>query len=126
MEERNTAWREPSYDGLCNYAQKLSSCFGLDAPPAAERSVIPASCCLAPSPPAGSRCSIVTSGEVLRRRGTGGETLRRRFYLRGGLDLTGSEDDFMISSSSSERRCKCLSKNPSPSSPGADGSSEPV
>ncbi|XP_074531936.1 actin-binding LIM protein 1a isoform X4 [Halichoeres trimaculatus] len=30
MEKRNTAWREPSYDGLCNYAQKITSCFGLD------------------------------------------------------------------------------------------------
>uniref|UniRef100_A0A3Q3F754 Actin binding LIM protein 1a n=1 Tax=Labrus bergylta TaxID=56723 RepID=A0A3Q3F754_9LABR len=30
MEERSTTWREPGYDGLCNYAQKITSCFGLD------------------------------------------------------------------------------------------------
>lgn len=30
MEERDTAWQEPGYDGLCNYAQKITSCFGLD------------------------------------------------------------------------------------------------
>ncbi|XP_028458923.1 actin-binding LIM protein 1a isoform X5 [Perca flavescens] len=30
MGERDTAWPEPGYDGLCNYAQKITSCFGLD------------------------------------------------------------------------------------------------
>uniref|UniRef100_A0A8C4I9E9 Actin-binding LIM protein 1 n=1 Tax=Dicentrarchus labrax TaxID=13489 RepID=A0A8C4I9E9_DICLA len=30
MGERDTVWQEPSYDGLCNYAQKITSCFGLD------------------------------------------------------------------------------------------------
>lgn len=29
MGERNTV-RQPGYDGLCNYAQKITSCFGLD------------------------------------------------------------------------------------------------
>ncbi|XP_039639037.1 actin-binding LIM protein 1a isoform X11 [Perca fluviatilis] len=30
MGERDTTWPEPGYDGLCNYAQKITSCFGLD------------------------------------------------------------------------------------------------
>lgn len=30
MGERNTVKQEPGYDGLCNYAQKITSCFGLD------------------------------------------------------------------------------------------------
>ncbi|XP_059215675.1 actin-binding LIM protein 1a isoform X2 [Centropristis striata] len=30
MGERDEAWQEPGYDGLCNYAQKITSCFGLD------------------------------------------------------------------------------------------------
>uniref|UniRef100_A0A8D3AI90 Actin-binding LIM protein 1 n=1 Tax=Scophthalmus maximus TaxID=52904 RepID=A0A8D3AI90_SCOMX len=30
MGERNTARQQPGYDGLCNYAQKITSCFGLD------------------------------------------------------------------------------------------------
>nr|XP_019947203.1 PREDICTED: actin-binding LIM protein 1 isoform X9 [Paralichthys olivaceus] len=30
MGERNTARNQPGYDGLCNYAQKITSCFGLD------------------------------------------------------------------------------------------------
>lgn len=30
MGERDTAWQKPGYDGLCNYAQKITSCFGLD------------------------------------------------------------------------------------------------
>lgn len=30
MEERNTVRQKPGYDGLCNYAQKITSCFGLD------------------------------------------------------------------------------------------------
>ncbi|XP_008320529.1 actin-binding LIM protein 1 isoform X14 [Cynoglossus semilaevis] len=30
MEERNTSKQQPGYDGLCNYAQKITSCFGLD------------------------------------------------------------------------------------------------
>ncbi|AWP14288.1 putative actin-binding LIM protein 1-like isoform 2 [Scophthalmus maximus] len=30
MGERNTARLQPGYDGLCNYAQKITSCFGLD------------------------------------------------------------------------------------------------
>ncbi|XP_068423412.1 actin-binding LIM protein 1a isoform X2 [Clinocottus analis] len=30
MGERDTAWQEPGYDGLCNYAQRITSCFGLD------------------------------------------------------------------------------------------------
>ncbi|KAK5611485.1 hypothetical protein CRENBAI_016056 [Crenichthys baileyi] len=32
MEERNTLkqQQQPGYDGLCNYAQKITSCFGLD------------------------------------------------------------------------------------------------
>ncbi|XP_032378662.1 actin-binding LIM protein 1 isoform X19 [Etheostoma spectabile] len=30
MGERDTAWPEPGYDGLCNYAQRITSCFGLD------------------------------------------------------------------------------------------------
>uniref|UniRef100_A0A3Q4HS33 Actin binding LIM protein 1a n=1 Tax=Neolamprologus brichardi TaxID=32507 RepID=A0A3Q4HS33_NEOBR len=31
MGERNTVRQQPGYDGLCNYAQKITSCFGLDA-----------------------------------------------------------------------------------------------
>lgn len=30
MGERDTAWQKPGYNGLCNYAQKITSCFGLD------------------------------------------------------------------------------------------------
>nr|XP_020453137.1 actin-binding LIM protein 1 isoform X14 [Monopterus albus] len=30
MGERNTVKQQPGYDGLCNYAQKITSCFGLD------------------------------------------------------------------------------------------------
>nr|XP_033469079.1 actin-binding LIM protein 1a isoform X12 [Epinephelus lanceolatus] len=30
MGERDPALQEPGYDGLCNYAQKITSCFGLD------------------------------------------------------------------------------------------------
>lgn len=30
MGERDTAWQEPGYNGICNYAQKITSCFGLD------------------------------------------------------------------------------------------------
>ncbi|XP_069546136.1 actin-binding LIM protein 1a isoform X5 [Brachyistius frenatus] len=30
MEERNPVRQQPGYDGLCNYAQKITSCFGLD------------------------------------------------------------------------------------------------
>uniref|UniRef100_A0A3Q3SGX7 Actin binding LIM protein 1 n=1 Tax=Mastacembelus armatus TaxID=205130 RepID=A0A3Q3SGX7_9TELE len=30
MGERNTVRQQPGYDGLCNYAQKITSCFGLD------------------------------------------------------------------------------------------------
>ncbi|XP_029377273.1 actin-binding LIM protein 1a isoform X5 [Echeneis naucrates] len=30
MGERNPAQQQPGYDGLCNYAQKITSCFGLD------------------------------------------------------------------------------------------------
>ncbi|XP_026211172.1 actin-binding LIM protein 1a isoform X6 [Anabas testudineus] len=30
MGERNTMRQQPGYDGLCNYAQKITSCFGLD------------------------------------------------------------------------------------------------
>lgn len=30
MGERDTVWQEPGYNGLCNYAQKITSCFGLD------------------------------------------------------------------------------------------------
>ncbi|XP_067465729.1 actin-binding LIM protein 1a [Thunnus thynnus] len=30
MGERNTVKQEPGYDGLCNYAQKITSCFGID------------------------------------------------------------------------------------------------
>lgn len=30
MGERNTVREQPGYDGLCNYAQKITSCFGLD------------------------------------------------------------------------------------------------
>ncbi|XP_029305305.1 actin-binding LIM protein 1 isoform X13 [Cottoperca gobio] len=30
MGERDTVWQEPGYDGLCNYAQRITSCFGLD------------------------------------------------------------------------------------------------
>ncbi|XP_042342408.1 actin-binding LIM protein 1-like isoform X6 [Plectropomus leopardus] len=30
MGERDTVRQEPGYDGLCNYAQKITSCFGLD------------------------------------------------------------------------------------------------
>ncbi|XP_039995886.1 actin-binding LIM protein 1a isoform X2 [Xiphias gladius] len=30
MGERNTARQQPGYNGLCNYAQKITSCFGLD------------------------------------------------------------------------------------------------
>ncbi|XP_027133125.1 actin-binding LIM protein 1a isoform X19 [Larimichthys crocea] len=30
MGERDTVKQEPGYDGLCNYAQKITSCFGLD------------------------------------------------------------------------------------------------
>lgn len=30
MGERDTAWPEPGYNGICNYAQKITSCFGLD------------------------------------------------------------------------------------------------
>ncbi|XP_061914581.1 actin-binding LIM protein 1a isoform X5 [Entelurus aequoreus] len=36
MEERNTMMQEPGYDGLCNYAQKITSCFGLDVAHAQE------------------------------------------------------------------------------------------
>ncbi|KAK2922088.1 hypothetical protein Q8A73_001573 [Channa argus] len=31
MEESDTVKEQPGYDGLCNYAQKITSCFGLDA-----------------------------------------------------------------------------------------------
>nr|XP_040035368.1 actin-binding LIM protein 1a isoform X14 [Gasterosteus aculeatus aculeatus] len=30
MGEKDAAWQEPGYDGLCNYAQRITSCFGLD------------------------------------------------------------------------------------------------
>ncbi|KAF3842324.1 hypothetical protein F7725_024275 [Dissostichus mawsoni] len=30
MGERDTVWQEPGYDGICNYAQRITSCFGLD------------------------------------------------------------------------------------------------
>ena len=30
MGERDAAWQKPGYEGLCNYAQKITSCFGLD------------------------------------------------------------------------------------------------
>uniref|UniRef100_A0A8C5NAI1 Actin binding LIM protein 1a n=1 Tax=Gouania willdenowi TaxID=441366 RepID=A0A8C5NAI1_GOUWI len=30
MGETNTGRQQPGYDGICNYAQKLTSCFGLD------------------------------------------------------------------------------------------------
>lgn len=30
MGERNAVRQQPGYDGLCNYAQKITSCFGLD------------------------------------------------------------------------------------------------
>ncbi|KAM9727588.1 actin-binding LIM protein 1a isoform 24-T25 [Menidia menidia] len=30
MGEKNTVRQQPGYDGLCNYAQKITSCFGLD------------------------------------------------------------------------------------------------
>lgn len=30
MGERSTPKQEPGYEGLCNYAQKITSCFGLD------------------------------------------------------------------------------------------------
>uniref|UniRef100_A0A8C2XLW6 Actin binding LIM protein 1a n=1 Tax=Cyclopterus lumpus TaxID=8103 RepID=A0A8C2XLW6_CYCLU len=30
MGERDTVGQEPGYDGLCNYAQRITSCFGLD------------------------------------------------------------------------------------------------
>uniref|UniRef100_A0A671WV00 Actin binding LIM protein 1a n=1 Tax=Sparus aurata TaxID=8175 RepID=A0A671WV00_SPAAU len=30
MGERDAAWQKPGYDGICNYAQKITSCFGLD------------------------------------------------------------------------------------------------
>lgn len=30
MGERDAVWQEPGYNGLCNYAQKITSCFGLD------------------------------------------------------------------------------------------------
>lgn len=30
MGEKDTAWQEPGYNGICNYAQKITSCFGLD------------------------------------------------------------------------------------------------
>lgn len=30
MGERDTVWPKPGYNGLCNYAQKITSCFGLD------------------------------------------------------------------------------------------------
>lgn len=30
MGERDAAWQEPGYNGICNYAQKITSCFGLD------------------------------------------------------------------------------------------------
>ncbi|XP_068581627.1 actin-binding LIM protein 1a isoform X4 [Cebidichthys violaceus] len=36
MGERDTAWQEPGYDGLCNYAQRITSCFGLDVAHAQE------------------------------------------------------------------------------------------
>ncbi|KAM8858897.1 actin-binding LIM protein 1-like isoform 5-T5 [Spinachia spinachia] len=30
MGEKDAAWQEPGYNGLCNYAQRITSCFGLD------------------------------------------------------------------------------------------------
>jgi len=30
MGERDTVGQELGYDGLCNYAQRITSCFGLD------------------------------------------------------------------------------------------------
>lgn len=30
MGERSALKQEPGYDGLCNYAQKITSCFGLN------------------------------------------------------------------------------------------------
>ncbi|KAM4592223.1 actin-binding LIM protein 1a isoform 7-T8 [Odontesthes bonariensis] len=30
MGEKNTVRQQPGYDGLCNYAQRITSCFGLD------------------------------------------------------------------------------------------------
>lgn len=30
MGERDTVLQKPGYNGLCNYAQKITSCFGLD------------------------------------------------------------------------------------------------
>ncbi|XP_034096625.1 actin-binding LIM protein 1a isoform X10 [Gymnodraco acuticeps] len=36
MGERDTVWQEPGYDGICNYAQRITSCFGLDVARAQE------------------------------------------------------------------------------------------
>ncbi|XP_067381916.1 actin-binding LIM protein 1a isoform X5 [Channa argus] len=36
MEESDTVKEQPGYDGLCNYAQKITSCFGLDVAHAQE------------------------------------------------------------------------------------------
>ena len=37
MGERNTVRQQPGYDGLCNYAQKITSCFGLDGKTGEEK-----------------------------------------------------------------------------------------
>ncbi|CAL8300192.1 unnamed protein product [Merluccius merluccius] len=37
MEERNAVSQQPGYSGLCNYAQHITSCFGLDASILAKR-----------------------------------------------------------------------------------------
>ncbi|TNN61318.1 hypothetical protein EYF80_028445 [Liparis tanakae] len=36
MGERDTVGQELGYDGLCNYAQRITSCFGLDGLPESQ------------------------------------------------------------------------------------------
>ncbi|KAJ4949328.1 hypothetical protein JOQ06_020843 [Pogonophryne albipinna] len=66
MGERDTVWQEPGYDGICNYAQRITSCFGLDA------DVTHVACCLAAPPQGGHPRS--TSYIWRRSQVTGGGT----------------------------------------------------
>ncbi|XP_022599385.1 actin-binding LIM protein 1 isoform X1 [Seriola dumerili] len=62
MGERNSERQQPGYDGLCNYAQKITSCFGLDVAHAQDTHHHPSEKPLIQCYKCGEPCK----GEVLR------------------------------------------------------------
>ncbi|KAK2824057.1 hypothetical protein Q5P01_021232 [Channa striata] len=79
MGERNAVKQQPGYDGLCNYAQKITSCFGLD---------VEGEQCTMPTMPSlnslGKLCSSSRSQKVDRVRVKRKSSVKRMSIIEDG------------------------------------------